>query len=430
MSDKAVLRFAPSPTGFLHLGSARTALINWVYARHLGGKLLLRIEDTDLKRSSKEFLEEILRDLRWLGIDWDEEPIYQSTRFDLYRSKAEQVLASGGAYKEGDAIIYRVEDGRDVEVEDLIHGRINFNTDQIKDQVLIKSDGSPAYNFCCVVDDAEMGITHVIRGDDHISNTPKQMLLYEAIGAEAPAFAHMPLMMGPDGAKLSKRHGAVAVEEYKSQGYLPEALVNYLLLLGWSPEGEEIFSIDEAVSMFDISDMRDVQVRFDHKKLTWINSEHIKKRAPEQLRPLIECKLKEAGLDSSVIGEERLVRLIELYMPRVRTLNDLPRLAECFFTDEYSVDEKGKKKYLCQSGQKELLGAFADIIEGLEDFSEQALEEACRSLAEERGVKAAAIIHPARMAASGKTMGAGLFEMLALLGRAKVVTRLRKAASA
>ncbi|MGB3056963.1 MAG: glutamate--tRNA ligase family protein, partial [Candidatus Omnitrophota bacterium] len=230
-----IVRFAPSPTGYLHLGSARTALFNWLYARRTGGKFLLRIEDTDRERSDEKYLKEILEDLKWMGLDWDEEPIYQSKRFDVYREKAEKILGGGKAYREGDAIIFKVEKGRTIEVDDIIHGRITFNTDEIKDQVMIKSDGSPAYNFCCVVDDAYLNITHIIRGDDHISNTPKQILFYEAMGLEPPRFAHIPLMMGTDGAKLSKRHGGVSVEEYKDEGFLPEALANYLLLLGWSP---------------------------------------------------------------------------------------------------------------------------------------------------------------------------------------------------
>ncbi|MGD2278826.1 MAG: glutamate--tRNA ligase family protein, partial [Candidatus Omnitrophota bacterium] len=208
-----IVRFAPSPTGFLHLGSARTAIFNWLYARSAAGKFLLRVEDTDKARSKKEYLDEILEDLKWMGLGWDAEPIHQSQRFDVYRKKAEEVLAKGKAYKEGDAIIFKVEKGRTIEVDDLIHGKITFSTDEIKDQVMIKSDGSPAYNFCCVVDDAHMEITHIIRGDDHISNTPKQILFYEAMGLEPPEFAHMPLMMGTDGAKLSKRHGGVSVGE-------------------------------------------------------------------------------------------------------------------------------------------------------------------------------------------------------------------------
>jgi glutamyl-tRNA synthetase len=242
------VRFAPSPTGYLHLGSARTALFNWLYARHENGRFLLRVEDTDRKRSDKKFLEEILRDLRWLGLDWDAEPVFQSDRFDIYRQKAAGLVAAGRAYRDGEAVLFRVEPGRTIVVEDMIHGRITFQTDDIKDQVLVKSDGSPAYNFSCVVDDDFLGITHILRGDDHISNTPKQVLFYEALDRPAPFFGHMPLILGQDGAKLSKRHGGVAVEEYKQEGFLPEALANYLILLGWYPgEEHEVLTLEEAV---------------------------------------------------------------------------------------------------------------------------------------------------------------------------------------
>src|SRR4030065_1611589 len=218
------VRFAPSPTGFLHLGSARTAIFNWLYARHAGGKFLLRIEDTDLKRSESRFLEEILEDLKWLGLDWDEEPLFQSRRFDVYREKAEALVAAGKAYKDGGAVFFNVEPGRTIAYEDLIHGRISVETETIKDPGLTTSDGSPAYNFSCVADDTHLGITHILRGDDHISNTPKQILFYEAFGLEPPRFGHMPLILGPDGSKLSKRHGGVSVEEFKKEGFLPEAL--------------------------------------------------------------------------------------------------------------------------------------------------------------------------------------------------------------
>ncbi|MDD5438705.1 MAG: glutamate--tRNA ligase family protein [Candidatus Omnitrophica bacterium] len=253
MSDQIRVRFAPSPTGYLHLGSGRTALFNWLYARRTGGKFIIRIEDTDRERSKKEFLDEILEDLKWLGLDWDEGPFFQSERNELYRQAAEKLVDKGVAYREGNAIIFKVQAGRTIKIPDIIHGDIEFKTDEIKDQVLIKSDGSPAYNFSCVVDDDLMGITHIIRGDDHISNTPKQILFYEALGLKQPRFAHMPLMMGKDGAKLSKRHGGVSVTEYKEEGFLPEALTNYLILLGWSPKnGREILTLKEAAQEFDV----------------------------------------------------------------------------------------------------------------------------------------------------------------------------------
>jgi glutamyl-tRNA synthetase len=420
------VRFAPSPTGFLHLGSARTALFNWLHARHTNGQFLLRIEDTDKVRSDKKFLDEILEDLKWLGMDWDEEPIYQSQRFDTYREKAEEILSKGKAYREGEAIIFKVEKGRDVEFEDIIHGKITTNTDTIKDQVMIKSDGSPTYNFSCVVDDVSLEITHVLRGDDHISNTPKQILFYEALGLAPPKFGHMPLILGPDGAKLSKRHGGVSVEEYKREGFLPQALANYLILLGWFPgEDQEILSLEEAVKLFDINDMSDVQAKFDIQKLRWLNGEYIMKEKSEELLPLLKEQLTAAKIDISEAADEYLTKLIDLYKIRMKTLSEFKGLTECFFEDDFRIDEEGKKKFLDNERNKENIKIFADRLEGLEDFSHENIEKICRDIAEERSLKAAEIIHPTRLAISGKTKGAGLFEMMELLGKEKVLERMR-----
>ena len=423
-----VVRFAPSPTGFLHLGSARTALFNWLYARHTGGKFLMRIEDTDQVRSDDKFLEEIFEDLKWLGINWDNDPVYQSKRFSLYREKAEKLLDEGKAYKEGDAIIFKVEKGEEIEMQDMIHGKITFNTDEIKDQVLIKSDGSPAYNFSCVVDDSEMGITHIIRGDDHVSNTPKQIMFYRALGLKPPEFGHMPLMMGTDGAKLSKRHGGVSVEEYKNEGFLPEALCNYLMLLGWSlGEDREIISLEEAVKIFEIKDMTGVQSKFDIQKLKWMNSEYIMATDTGKLVELIKKQLKKDGKDSSSVTEEVLKKIVELHKVRIKTLQEFWLLTDYFFTDDFTMDEKGKRKYLDKDENKENIKLFLERIEKEEDFSHERLEEACRLLAEEKNLKAGDIIHPTRMAISGKTKGAGLFEIMALLGKEKVLERMKKA---
>jgi glutamyl/glutaminyl-tRNA synthetase len=298
------VRFAPSPTGFLHIGSARTAIFNWLYARHTGGKFLLRIEDTDLNRSEARYLDEILEDLRWLGLDWDEEPIFQSKRFDVYREKAAALVASGQAYHDAGAVLFRVAPGRTIAYDDLIHGRIAVESDTIKDQVIIKSDGSPTYNFSCVVDDAHLGITHILRGDDHISNTPKQIIFYEAFNLAPPRFGHMPLILGTDGAKLSKRHGGVSVEEYKREGFLPEALANYLILLGWMPrDGREIMPPADAVALFDISEMNDVQAKFDIQRLRWLNGEYIMKSPNERLVPILRKCLETAGLAASGLAD-------------------------------------------------------------------------------------------------------------------------------
>jgi len=426
MSDQVRVRFAPSPTGFLHLGSGRTALFNWLFARHTGGKMILRIEDTDRERSKKEFLDEILLDLKWLGIDWDEGPFFQSERGEMYRKAAEGLIDKGLAYREGNAIIFKVHPGKTIKIPDIIHGDIEFKTDEIKDQVLIKSDGSPAYNFCCVVDDDAMGITHIIRGDDHISNTPKQILFYEALGLKQPLFAHMPLMMGKDGAKLSKRHGGTSVTEYKEEGFLPEALANYLLLLGWMPSGgKEIISLGDAQKEFDVKDINNVQARFDIDKLKWMNSEYIKLKSVEDLYPMIFGKLLKSGVVGENVDKAFLLKIIELYKARFKTLSEFASLTECFFKDDYRVDEADRAKYI-NDDSKKLLGIFLGRLKTLDPFTAHAVEEICRKIVEESGVKASALIHPTRVAVSGITKGAGLFEMMEVLGKQKVIERIER----
>jgi len=420
------VRFAPSPTGFLHIGSARTAIFNWLYARHTGGRFLLRIEDTDLNRSEARFLDEILDDLRWLGLNWDEEPIFQSRRFDVYRAKAEELLASGRAYREGEAVLFKVIPGRTIEVRDRIHGTISFQTDAYKDQVLIKSDGSPAYNFSCVVDDSFLGITHILRGDDHLSNTPKQILFYEAMGFPVPEFGHMPLILGQDGAKLSKRHGGVSVQEYKKEGFLPEALANYLILLGWMPkDGKEIMPLEAAVREFEIEAMNDVQAKFDIQKLRWINGEYIMARPAEGLLPLIKDHLKDAGFDLAGVDDDYIARALELYRVRIKTLGEFAGMADFFFRDDYPLEEAGQK-HLAGEESRKYLGEFADRLETLESFTHDAIEAVCRAMAEELGLKVGSVIHPTRMAVSGKTKGAGLFEMMEVLGKSRVLERMRR----
>jgi len=423
------VRFAPSPTGFLHIGSARTALFNWLYARHTGGKFLLRVEDTDLKRSETKFLDEILEDLKWLGLDWDEEPIFQSKRFDVYRAKAEELVARGKAYKDGDAVLFKVEPGRTIAYDDLIHGRIAVETETIKDQVMIKSDGSPTYNFSCVVDDAHLGITHILRGDDHISNTPKQIIFYEAFGLEPPRFGHMPLILGTDGAKLSKRHGGVSVEEYKREGFLPEALANYLILLGWMPkDGREVMPPGKAVRLFEISEMNDVQAKFDIQKLRWLNAEYIMKSDNARLLPLIKVQMQAAGLEIARIPDGYMSKVLDLYKVRLKTLSDFPTMTQSFFREDFAFEDEGKK-HLEKPESREYLTVLADRLAGQVDFTHAAIEAVFREFAEERGVKAGPIIHPARMAVSGLTKGAGLFEMMEVLGRERVVDRMRRAAN-
>ena len=421
------VRFAPSPTGYLHIGSARTAIFNWLFARHTGGKFLLRVEDTDLKRSDVRFLDEILDDLRWLGLDWDEEPVFQSKRFAVYREAAEKLLAEGKAYKDGEAILYRVEPGRTIELKDMIHGVISFQTDSYKDQVLIKSDGSPAYNFSCVVDDSFLGITHILRGDDHVSNTPKQILFYEAFGRPIPEFGHMPLILGRDGAKLSKRHGGVSVREYRDEGFLPEALANYLILLGWMPKDEkEIMPLDRAVREFEISAMNDVQAKFDLDKLRWINSAYIGAAPDERLLPLVKERLAAAGLDLSGRDDAYIAKVLGLYRVRIKVLGELAAMTDLFFREDYAVDDEARA-LLAKPESRESIRLLAERLEAATDFGHEALEAACREMAAEKGVKPAVFIHPARAAISGRTKGAGLFEMMEVLGRETVIARMRRA---
>ncbi len=429
MDDKVIVRFAPSPTGFLHLGSARTALFNWLAARSRGGRFLLRIEDTDQVRSESRFLNEILEDLRWLGLDWDGEPIRQSGRFELYRQRAEELVARGAAYREGEAVLFRVAPGRTVAFEDLIHGRIAVASETLKDQVLIKSDGSPAYNFCCVIDDAAQGVTHILRGDDHISNTPKQILFYEAFGWTPPRFGHMPLILGPDGSKLSKRHGGVSVAEYKAEGFLPAALANYLILLGWTPPGgREILSLPEASEIFRIEDMSGVQAKFDPLKLKWMNGEYILKLPAGAYTDLIATQLRSDGMDPDRLPRERLAQAAEQYRIRIKTLREFGRMADFFFKDDFACEEEGRAKHLATAEGKAALDLFAVRLAGLDAWSHDRIEALCRELASEKGMKPAALIHPARMAVSGKTRGAGLFEIMELLGRETVLRRMKEAA--
>ena len=423
------VRFAPSPTGYLHIGSARTALFNWLYAKHTGGKFFLRIEDTDKVRSKDEYLEEILASLKWLFMDWDGELEFQSKRLDLYKKYAEELLKKGLAYKEGEATIFKVVSGRPVSFEDIVHGKITVSTEEIKDQVLIKSDGMPTYNFACVVDDSEMQITHIIRGDDHISNTPKQILLYEALGFKIPQFAHIPLILSKDGGRLSKRHGATSIFEYKNMGFLPSALVNYLTLVGWSPgEDREIMALSDIIKLFDVKDVNKTGAIFDIDKLTWMNGQYMAAMKAEELLGLIKNQASAAGKNLAV-PDDMILKVIELYKVRMKTLPDFMSMTDHFFRDDYSVEDKGVEKYLTPPESRKILGEFVPRLEKLGDFKHAAIEEICRSMAAEMGIKVGVIIHPTRVAISGKTTGAGLFEMMEVLGRPKVIERMKKAVS-
>ncbi len=445
MGSEVRVRFAPSPTGYLHIGGARTALFNWVYARAKGGKFILRIEDTDRERSKPEFVEEILDSLKWLGMDWDEGPFFQSQRQEIYREFAEKLLKEGKAYRardrrnkglsykpqaeekvededKGEAIIFATPE-KDVSFTDLIRGPISVDSRQFGDIVLIKSDGLPAYNFACVVDDALMGITHILRGEDHISNTPKQILLYEALGFPVPQFAHLPLIMGKDGGRLSKRTGATAVSEYRKMGYLPEAIVNYLMLLGWSigPD-REIFSIEEAIRVFDVKDVNKTSAVFDFDKLRWMNSEYIKKKPSEELLSLLGPFFKERGLSPD---REYALRVIDLFKSRASTLVDFVEWGDYFWKDDYAFEDRAVEMHLTKDMSKEF-SALIEVFQALEDWSVESVERVFRELVDKLGLKARDLIHPVRVAVSGKKVGPGLFELLCVLGKETVIRRLQR----
>lgn len=422
------VRFAPSPTGNLHIGGARTALFNWLYARAKNGKFILRIEDTDSLRSKKEYLDEILNSLSWLGFNWDE-VYYQSQRFGIYQEYADKLLREGLAYtqnrEEGaTAVIFKVSP-QIIKINDLIRGQIEFDSENIKDQVLIKSDGTPTYNFACVIDDAAMNISHVIRGDDHISNTPKQILLYQALGFPVPAFAHLPLIMGQEGGRLSKRTGATAISDFSLNGYLPEALVNYLLLLSWSPGGNrEVININEAIKLFDIKDVNKTAAAFDMKKLNWLNNQYLKTADAQVLaKQLIPILIEKGYIQQDNFDSNYLISLVKLFQARLSTLNDFPDWADFFFLKEINFDEQAVKKYLQQDLSKEFR-LFVDRLEQLDKFEVLTIEECFRALAKELNIEAKALIHPIRVALTGKTIGPGLFEVIYYLGKEKTRERL------
>jgi len=432
------VRFAPSPTGNLHIGGARTALFNWLYAKSQGGKFILRIEDTDTLRSKKEYLEEILFSLKWLGLDWDE-IYYQSERFDIYREYAEKLLSSGKAYKadklsaesgeeqgQGQAIILKVLPGK-VQIEDMIRGTIEFDTSVINDQVLIKSDGSPTYNFACVIDDSLLNLTHIIRGDDHISNTPKQILLYEALGLSIPKFAHLPLILAKEGGRLSKRKGATAISEYREMGYLAKSLVNFLLLLGWSPgENREILDINDAVKLFDIHHINKTAAVLDMDKLGWLNNQYLKNEDPEKLTDALIPELAAKKLiDKDNFDRTYVLSLVKLLQARLTVLSDFAERADFFFINDFPIDPKAQEKFLTRDWSKEF-SSFIQKLEKLEKFEIASIEEAFRQLVNELGIEAKVLIHPIRVALTGKTVGPGLFEVIYCLGKVRTKERLAK----
>ncbi|MEO7156448.1 MAG: glutamate--tRNA ligase [Vicinamibacterales bacterium] len=419
------LRFAPSPTGYLHVGGARTALFNWLYARRHGGAFILRIEDTDVERSQAEMVTGILDGLRWLGIDWDEgpevggphAPYFQSGRLDRYRAAAKQLLDSGHAFEDAGAVRFKVPPGK-TRFTDSVHGPIEFDNEHIESFVILRSDTHPTYHLSVVVDDIDMAITHVVRGDDHISNTPKQILLYNAFGKTPPAFAHVPLIMGSDKQRLSKRHGATSVTEYEKQGYLPEAMFNFLALLGWGTgSNDELFTKEELIQRFNLEGISGGNAVFNTEKLDWFNHQHLLKLSDEELTARL-----------SLPPDPRLPAILTLLRPRCKKLTDFPEQLKPFWEDPETYDPDGVKKFLSTPGTGDHLRALRTVYEEA-DWSEAAIEKDLRQLADARAVKAAVLIHGTRLALTGRMMSPGLFEMVVLIGRDAVVRRVDKIAS-
>jgi len=454
-------RFAPSPTGYLHIGGVRTALFNWLFARHHGGVFILRIEDTDVARSSQESLEAILDGLSWLGLDWDEGPYFQSQRMQLYREHVERLLNAGKAYRcyctpeeleerrqqalaegekpkydgrcrertdhpEGRPFVVRFRaplEGR-IAVEDLIKGKVVFENEELDDLVILRSDGSPTYNFVVVVDDALMEISHVIRGDDHLNNTPRQIHLYEALAYPVPAFAHLPLILGEDRSRLSKRHGATSITAYQEMGYVPDALVNYLARLGWSHGDQEIFSREELIEKFSLEGAGRSAGIFNPEKLLWLNAHYIKEGETGQIAQQLIPFLHQRGVKTELNG--RLIKAVQSLQPRAKTLAGMAEMAEFYFSDDFPYDEKGGRKFL----RPELSSFLASLLEELqrnEDFAEANLERLFRQLTEQQGLKMNQAAQGVRVALTGKTTSPGLFEVMEGIGRERVIKRLERA---
>ncbi|MGB9780065.1 glutamate--tRNA ligase [Caldanaerobacter sp.] len=465
------VRFAPSPTGSLHIGGARTALFNWLFARHHGGKFILRVDDTDLERSTEESMKGILEGLQWLGIDWDEGPIYQSQRLEEYRKFANKLLEEGKAYycfctkeeleemrkeaekqgkpfmypgkcrnltkkeienylKEGRKPVIRLKtpgEGKTV-VHDIIRGDVEFDNSTIDDFIIMKSDGIPTYNFATVIDDYQMGITHVIRAEEHLSNTPKQILIYKALNVPIPQFAHVSMVLAPDRTKLSKRHGATSVQEFKDQGYLPEAIVNYITLLGWAPlDGEEIFDVQKSIREFSLERVSKNPAIYDVQKLTWINGHYIRNYDLDKLTQAVIPFLQKKGLIGENYDYEYIKRIVAVVREREKTLVDIAEAMTYYFKDVESYDEKGVQKYFTKEGTVEILKKAVEVLRNLDPFNKTTAEEAYRKLVEELGISSSALFHPTRLAISGKTFGPGLFDIMEFLGKEKTISRLEKA---
>jgi len=445
----------------LHIGGVRTALFSWLYARHAGGRFILRIEDTDRERSTEEAVGVILDGMQWLGLTADEGPYYQTQRFPRYREVLEQMLASGHAYRcyctkeelerlRAEQIARKEKpryDGRcrarteprpgvepvvrfrnpldgEVVVDDLVHGRVVFQNVELDDLIIARSDGTPTYNFCVVVDDKDMGITHVIRGDDHLNNTPRQINMLRALGAEPPAYAHVSMILGPDGAKLSKRHGAVSALQYRDEGYLPEALLNYLARLGWSHGDQEIFTLDELIAAFDIAHINKAAAAFNPEKLLWVNQQHMMRAPLSRLAPVLRAQLARLGIDCG--DRELLEGVAAIQRERSKTLKEMAELSRYFFVEEVALDEKAARKHLGTDGAAALV-KVRERLAGLAEWTAERIHGALSALAAELGVGLGKVAQPLRVALTGGAVSPPIDATAALIGKARSLDRLDRA---
>lgn len=458
--DKIITRFPPSPTGYLHVGGARTAIFNWLYARNMKGKFVLRIEDTDAERSSQASVDAIFDALDWLGIDYDEGPYFQTQRFEIYREYIQKLIDSGHAYyctctpEQIDAMRQKAMatgakpryDGTCREkglgksekavvrfkapltgttvVEDVIKGNIVFQNDELDDFVICRSDGTPTYNFVVVVDDITMNINTVIRGDDHVMNTPKQIQLYKALGSPLPTFGHVPMVLGNDRARLSKRHGAMSVTAYRDMGFLPEALINYLVRLGWSHGDQEFFTRDELIEVFDLKNIGRSAGVFDLDKLMALNAEHIMAASPQDLVAPLTPFLEKAGI--AVEAGDYILQVIETLQPRSKTLAEMAEAALFYYLGDIIYDEKAAQKFL-KPEALEPLKLLADKLEALGNYAHSDLEDVFKAVMDQTGLKLGKIAQPVRVALTGRTASPGIFEIIAILGKERVIPRLGKA---
>ena len=460
--SSVVTRFAPSPTGLLHIGGVRTALFSWLYARRMGGQFILRIEDTDLERSTPAAVQVILEGMKWLGLDHDQGPYYQTQRFDRYKAVIADMLKAGTAYhcycskEDLDAMradqqarkekprydgrcrhgkgpgagtrppvvrFANPEEGATV-VEDVVHGAVTFQNKELDDLIIARSDGTPTYNFCVVVDDADMGVTHVIRGDDHLNNTPRQMNMLLALGKSPPVYAHVPMILGPDNAKLSKRHGAVSVLEYQEQGYLPAALLNYLVRLGWSHGDQEYFTIPEMIAAFDVRDINKSASALNPDKMLWLNQQHLVKTDPKEIVPHFQWHLRQLGIESD--DQALLEGIIVSQRERAKTLKEMAANSRFFFGDDVTLDAKAADKHLTPDARA-LLGEIAARLTALPEWAAAAIHGVLENFATEKGLGLGKVAQPLRVAVTGGTVSPPIDATLVLLGKQRALARIERA---